>query len=197
MGRKPITPNTGGQKSGPAEPGGPGPAGDDCRTSPESSADPHSPGDPGSFEVGYGRPPRHSRFKPGQSGNPKGRAKQSRNLRTIVQQVFNEHMQIREGGRLRRMPAIEALVRTTLARAFKGDPKAVASLIGIMRQSGYGPDRDEPTVDVLSVADQQAILADFLTRNLSSDEADPEIGSATESSASAVSSTKEPSDDAN
>jgi hypothetical protein len=118
-------------------------------------------------------------------------------LRTIVQQVFSEHMQIREGGRLRRMPAIEALVRTTLARAFKGDPKAVASLIGIMRQSGYGPDRDEPTVDVLSVADQQAILADFLARNLSSDEADPKIGSATESSASAVSSTEEPSDDAN
>ena len=195
MGRKPITPNTGGQKSGPAEPGGPGPAGDDCRTIPASSADPHSPGDPGS--VGYGRPPLHSRFKPGQSGNPKGRAKQSRNLRTIVQQVLHENMQIREGGRLRRMSAIEALVRTTLARAFKGDPKAVASLIGIMRQSGYGPDRDEPTVDVLSVADQQAILADFLTRNLSSDEADPKIGSATESSASAVSSTEEPSDDAN
>ena len=129
MGRKPITPNAGGQKSGPAEPGGPGPAGDDCRTIPESSADPHSPGDPGSFEVGYGRPPRHSRFKPGQSGNPKGRAKQSRNLRTIVQQVLREDMQIREGGRLRRMPAIEALVRTTLARAFKGDPKALASLV--------------------------------------------------------------------
>ena len=193
MGRKPITPNTGGQKSGPAEPGEPGPAGDDCRTIPASSADPHSPGDPGS--VGYGRPPLHSRFKPGRTGNPKGRAKQSRNLRTIVQQVLHENMPIREGGRMRRMSAIEALVRTFLARSFKGDPKAVASLMVIMKQSGYGPDRDEPTVDVLSVADQQAILADFLTRNLSSDEADPEIGSATESSAPAASSTKEPSDD--
>ena len=51
MGRKPITPNTGGQKAGPAEPGGPGPAGDDCRTIPASSADPHSPGDPGSLRL--------------------------------------------------------------------------------------------------------------------------------------------------
>ena len=67
-------------------------------------------------QVGYGRPPLHSRFKPGQSGNPKGRAKQSRNLRTIVKQVLNEHMQIREGGRLRRMSAMEAFVRTTTAR---------------------------------------------------------------------------------
>jgi Family of unknown function (DUF5681) len=194
MGRKPITPNAGGQKSGPAEPGGPGPAGDDARTIPASSADPHSPGDPGS--VGYGRPPLHSRFKPGQSGNPKGRAKQSRNLRTIVQQVLLEDMPIREGGRLRRMPAIEALVRTTRARAF-GDPKALAALVVLMKQYGFGPDRDEPAADLLSVADQQAILAEYLTRNLSSDEADPEIGSSNESSAPAASSTKEPSDDAN
>ena len=35
------------------------------------------------YQVGYCRPPLHSRFKPGQSGNPKGRLKQSRNLRSI------------------------------------------------------------------------------------------------------------------
>jgi hypothetical protein len=192
MGRKPITPNTAGQKSGPAEPGGPRPADDDCRTIPASSADPHSPGDPRSLEVGYGRPPLHSRFKPGQSGNPKGRAKQSRNLRTIVQQVLHEDMPIREGGRTRRMSAIEALVRTTLARAFKGDPKALASLIVMMRQSGYGPDRDEPTVDLFPAEEQEAILAEYVKRN---HKADPEIGAA--GSASAVSSTKGPSDDAN
>ena len=64
------------------------------------------------YQVGYCRPPLHSRFKPGQSGNPKGRPKQSRNLRTIVKQVLSEDMQIREGGRLRRMSAMEAVVRT-------------------------------------------------------------------------------------
>ena len=120
MGRKPITPNAGGQKSGPAEPGGPRLAGDDCRTVPASSADPHSPGDPGSL-VGYGRPPLHSRFKPGRSGNPKGRAKQSRNLRTIVQQVLREDMPIREGGRLRRMPAI----RLSSARPWHAPSRAI------------------------------------------------------------------------
>ena len=41
----------------------------------------------GMYQVGYCRPPLHSRFKPGQSGNPKGRPKQSRNMRTIVKQV--------------------------------------------------------------------------------------------------------------
>ena len=38
----------------------------------------------GMYQVGYCRPPLHSRFKPGQSGNPKGRPRQSRNMRTIA-----------------------------------------------------------------------------------------------------------------
>ena len=38
--------------------------------------------------------------------------RRSRNMRTIMQQVLNEDMPIREGDRLRRMPAFEALVRT-------------------------------------------------------------------------------------
>ena len=91
----------------------------------------------GTYAVGFGRPPLHSRFKPGQSGNPKGRPKQSQNLRTIVKQVSNEQIQIREGDRPRRMPRMEALVRTTFTRAFK-DPKALASLMVLLRQCGYG-----------------------------------------------------------
>ena len=38
------------------------------------------------YEVGYGRPPIESRFQPGQSGNPKGRRKRQRNLKTVVQE---------------------------------------------------------------------------------------------------------------
>jgi hypothetical protein len=94
-GRKPISMTKTGRKvAEPAKPGGPGDASDDRGTIPESSADPHAPGDPGSLEVGYGRPPLHSRFKPGQSGYPKGGAKRSRNMRTIVRQVLNEDIQI-------------------------------------------------------------------------------------------------------
>jgi Family of unknown function (DUF5681) len=116
------------------------------------------------YAVGKYRPPLHSRFKPGQSGNPKGRAKQSRNLRTIVNQVLSEDMQIREGGRLRRMCAMEALVRTLLARSFKGDPKALASLIMLLRQSGL-TERDENVTELLHGPNYDAIIADFLARN--------------------------------
>ena len=183
MGRKPISnPNRRSQEARSAESGEPGDTGDDRRTIPESSPDLHAPGDPGSPGVGYGRPPLHSRFKPGQSGNPQGRAKRSRNMRTIVQQVLGETMPIREGGRLRRMSAIEALVRTTLTRSFKGDPKALASLIVMMRQCGYGLDRDEPSADLLSAVDCEAILADYRARTFPAGETDSEIDTPNESS---------------
>ena len=119
---------------------------------------------------------------PGNPAIPKGRAKQSRNMRTILQQVLSEKMQIREDGRMRRVSALEALVRTTLARCFKGDAKAVVSLIAIMRQSGYGPDRDEASADLLAIADSEGILADYRARNFASDKTDTEIEGSTESS---------------
>jgi hypothetical protein len=118
----------------------------------------------GMYQAGYGRPPLHSRFKPGQSGNPKGRPRQSRNMRTIVKQVLSEDMHIREGGRLRRMSAMEALVRTILARSFKGDVRALASLMVLLRQSGL-MENDETIADLLHGPEYDAIIADFLARN--------------------------------
>jgi Family of unknown function (DUF5681) len=132
----------------------------------------------GMYQVGYCRPPLHSRFKPGQSGNPKGRPRQSRNLRTIVKQVLSEDMQIREGGRLRRMSAMEALVRTLRARAFKGDPKALASLIVLARLSGL-TESDETIADLLHGPEYDAIIADFLARNgIEKDASDDEVNPA-------------------
>ncbi len=186
MGRKRIfKPATNGPETEPA--GEPGHTVDNASP---TSADVDLESEPRSFAVGYGRPPVHSRFKPGQSGNPNGRAKQSRNMRTIVQQVLNEDMQIREGGRVRRMPAMEALVRTTLTRSFKGDPKALVSLIVLLKQSGYGTDRDEPAADLLSGADYEAIVADYRSRNFSSDKLAPEIDTSNEKSTPTASSTE-------
>jgi Family of unknown function (DUF5681) len=51
-----------------------------------------------SYEVGYGRPPRHSRFKPGQSGNPKGRPKGSKSLKTLLEGALSLPITITECG---------------------------------------------------------------------------------------------------
>jgi hypothetical protein len=134
------------------------------------------------YAVGYGRPPTHSRFKPGKSGNPKGRSPQSRNLKTIVKEVFDEQMPIREGGRVRRMAAIEALVRMTMSRAFKGDLKALASLIVMMKQAGYGNEHADITPELLQGLDHESIIAEFRSRLALDDsaKADPSTEEPTE-----------------
>ena len=94
-------------------------------------------------------------------------------MRTILKQVLSEDMHIRDGGRLRRMSAMEALLRTILARSFKGDPKALASLMVLLRQSGL-TETDETIADLLHGPEYDAIIADFLDRkgieNAASDE---------------------------
>ena len=52
------------------------------------------------YEVGYGKPPRHTRFKKGQSGNPRGRPSGSKNLKTLLNEALNERVVVtEEGGR--------------------------------------------------------------------------------------------------
>ena len=55
------------------------------------------------YEVGYRKPPRHTQFKKGQSGNPRGRPKGSKNFDSMVAHELSEEMDIRENGRLKRM----------------------------------------------------------------------------------------------
>jgi hypothetical protein len=109
---------------------------------------PSSPGADGrstgpDYAVGYGRPPEHTRFKPGQSGNPKGRPKRHRNLRTTVEDILSERIRIREGERTRDMPRIEALVRTIETRALKGDPRAVNALMALIRTTRLAGEEPE------------------------------------------------------
>lgn len=118
------------------------------------------------YSVGFCRPPRHSQFRPGQSGNPKGRAKESQNPRTIIKLFCNEKMQIREGGRVRSITKFEALLHQMFSRAFKGDSRACASIMVFMKYSGYGDDHNETATDILLGSQFQEISADFLERHL-------------------------------
>ena len=116
------------------------------------------------YEVGCCRPPKHTQFKPGQSGNPKGRSPQTHNFKTMVNKVVGEQVEIREGRKIRRMSKIEALFRTMMSRAFKGDPKAMASFLAMMKHSGYGAEAAESGAELLQGVDHKAILKEYLVR---------------------------------
>lgn len=85
------------------------------------------------YEVGYGKPPTHTRFKPGQSGNPKGRLKGSKNkhpglqeerMKDIILEEAYRGITVRDGDRNVTMPMVQAVIRSMAVNAAKGQHRA-------------------------------------------------------------------------
>lgn len=89
--------------------------------------------DAGNYAVGYRRPPKESQFKPGQSGNPKGRPKGAKNEATILHTIFNRQIEMREGGRVRKVSVLEGMLLRFTDDALKGNPKSAAFLLNRYR----------------------------------------------------------------
>jgi hypothetical protein len=81
------------------------------------------------YGVGYRHPPKAHQFKPGQSGNPKGRRKGTKNAATLVREILTRKIRIRDQGKIRDVPTIEAMLLKFAERALNGDPKAAAFLL--------------------------------------------------------------------
>src|SRR5215218_3731357 len=117
------------------------------------------------YKVGYGRPPRDTQFKKGRSGNPKGRPRHRRNFRTVLDETLQGTIPATLNGRPCRMTRIDALVRTTVDGALKGDAKAVTNLMVMMRQAGSMGESTEPGGETDISAEDRAIVEGFFRRN--------------------------------
>jgi Family of unknown function (DUF5681) len=93
------------------------------------------------YKVGPGRPPKHTRFKPGQSGNPKGRPKGRVSMQTAAERELMKLVDVPENGKTRRLTKQAMVVRTLVHQSIKGDHKATDMLIRNFAQTKEG----EPT----------------------------------------------------
>ncbi len=81
-----------------------------------------------SYVVGRGKPPAHSRFKPGQSGNPRGRPRGSADFRQALIAAANEVVVITENGRRVRLSKHKVAARQLVNKAASGDHRAIELL---------------------------------------------------------------------
>src|SRR6516165_11081283 len=81
------------------------------------------------YAVGYGKPPQHGQFRPGQSGNPAGRSKGVRNLATDVRRALKLPVKVRAGGRSRQMSTQAGMLMMLRDKALNGDARALDRLL--------------------------------------------------------------------
>lgn len=86
--------------------------------------------------AGRNQPPPDSRFRPGQSGNPKGRPKGTRNLATLLAAELRRPVTVTEGGRTRRLQKAAVMVATQVNKALKGDTRAFNTVLQATRPRG-------------------------------------------------------------
>jgi hypothetical protein len=110
-------------------------------------------------DVGYGRPPRANQFKPGESGNPKGRPKGAKSAETILGELLQQKISLNERGRTRRITVLEGILRRIAEDCLKGNTKSAAFLLNRL-QTMSSDETDESGLN----EDEQTVLETYLKK---------------------------------
>src|SRR5262245_22768815 len=107
------------------------------------------------YEVGYKKPPQRSQFKPGNRANPNGRRGKAvrRRESQIVYDVMHGRVDFREGGKSKRAPRIEIIIKEYGSAALRGDVRAAEALLKIRAE--FSDNRAiEPGLIRMTLSDQ-------------------------------------------
>jgi hypothetical protein len=111
----------------------------------------------GDYEVGYGKPPRHTRFAKGQSGNPRGRPRGAKNFTTLLEEALNEPVTVTENGGRRKVSKRQAIVTQLVNRSATADFRAIKLLFDIVRDIERQTEPASDETAEFSEADQKVL----------------------------------------
>lgn len=122
------------------------------------------------YEVGYGKPPKASQWQKGQSGNPGGRTKGAKGLRTILKEEVHAKQTIRVAGEEVTGSRLRLMILTLAMRAATGDGKSADRMIPLVIQylgvEDPGTDRQQLTPH------DQALLDEWMAEDEAPEEAE-------------------------
>jgi hypothetical protein len=113
------------------------------------------------YDIGYKRPPKSGQFKKGKSGNSKGRPKGSKNFLTLLEKELSQSITVNENGKKKTVSRLQAMVMRMVAGALQGEPKALLTLVDILRRTGQ-MSHAEP--ESLLPEDYQSILNAYVAK---------------------------------
>jgi Family of unknown function (DUF5681) len=116
-------------------------------------------------EVGYGRPPVATRFRPGTSGNAKGRPKGRKNLRTLLKEAMTASIQIQEGQQTRRVSKLEGVVLRQLQGALKGNDRSAMAVIKMAHQLRFLEDAENTAAETTISPEEERVLSELARRS--------------------------------
>src|SRR5215471_18144920 len=85
------------------------------------------------YEVGYGKPPRHTRFVKGQSGNPRGRPPGAKNFSTLLDEALDELVPITDHGERRKLSKRQAIITQLVNQSAIANLRAIKILFDFVR----------------------------------------------------------------
>lgn len=111
------------------------------------------------YPVGFGKTPPATKFKPGKSGNPKGRPKKALGIKTMVRKAAEAPVEYLHKGKTKKSVRLQLALDHLCIKASKGDLKAIETSAKLYAQ--YGPIAETDNDEIDPVADEAALAVYF------------------------------------
>ena len=120
------------------------------------------------YEIGYGKPPKEKQFKEGQSGNSKGRPKGSKNVYTLLEEILNQKIALKENGKDIKISKKAAMLMQLTNKAIKGDVRAISVLFPHILTADLKMEEKEKVLEAMNQDDKE-IMQLYMSRYLTKD----------------------------